>query len=216
MANKDKSGFKANYNGEAIKLGEVMIPFEFTEPDAENCTNPECIKIVRQGGKCFKVIYKAVPKEWAKTGKSALNLIQNEMLGHYTVPNSVSMDALKEEYDLELDKVLSAEDVMMEELDREELFNTFTELIHTLIEKSPKIGYAVLLLHTGIKGESFYEKMNLTHSPANLVRQQAEKILQGGLANFDINDIKSYKSKYDDLYREKAYEVLDKIIKMYY
>lgn len=72
MAKIDKKGFKVNYNGEEIKPGEVMIPFEYTEGDAENCINPECIKTVRQGGRCFKVIYKAVPEEWAKEGKSAM------------------------------------------------------------------------------------------------------------------------------------------------
>ena len=31
-----------------------------------------------------------------------------------------------------------------------ETVNTFVELVSRVIEKSPKIGYAVLLLHTGV------------------------------------------------------------------
>ena len=46
---KRVKGFKTNYNGEAIKPGEVMVPFEFTE-DAENITNPDCIKTVKLAG----------------------------------------------------------------------------------------------------------------------------------------------------------------------
>lgn len=89
---REKSEFKKNFNGEDIKPGEVMIPFEYTELDDENCTNRECIKTLTVGGRNFKVIYKAVPEEWAKRGTSALTLVQNEELGHYDVPNSVSMN----------------------------------------------------------------------------------------------------------------------------
>lgn len=34
-----KNEFKKNFNGEDIKPSEVMIPFEFTELDDENCIN---------------------------------------------------------------------------------------------------------------------------------------------------------------------------------
>ncbi len=104
MTKKVKKGFTANYNGEAIRPDEVMVPFEYTDGDAENCTNTNCIKTVKMGGRNFKVIYKAVPQEWEKDAKSAFNLIQNEMLGHYAVPNSVSMDAVRDEYEWELRK----------------------------------------------------------------------------------------------------------------
>lgn len=78
---KRVKGFTANYNGEAIKPNEVMVPFEYTDGDAANCTNTECIKTVKMGGRNFKVIYKAVPQEWEKVAKSAFNLVQNEALG---------------------------------------------------------------------------------------------------------------------------------------
>lgn len=212
---KREKKFTANYNGEEIRPGEVMIPFEYTDLDAETCTNPECIKTVRQGGKYFKVIYKAVPEEWAKAGKAAFNLVQNEELGHYDIPNSVSMDAVKDEYDLDLDEAPSAEAVLIAKEDRDETLNTFIELMHTLIEKSAKIGYAVLLMHTGVKGEEFYSKMKLSHNPANQVQKQAEGILRGGLVNLDVNTLRCYKNKFEDEYHREAYKLLDQIVKMY-
>ena len=215
MTNRDKKSFTANYNGEAIRPDEVMVPFEYTDGAAENCTNTECIKTVKMGGRNFKVIYKAVPKEWEKAAKSAFNLIQNEMLGHYAVPNSVSMDAVRDEYELELGRTPSVEDTYMADEDMRETLNTFVELMHILIEKSAKIGYAVLLMHTGVKGEEFYSKMKLSRNPANLVQQQAQSILRGGLANSNVSDLKGYKNQYEEEYRAEAYKLLDEIVKMY-
>lgn len=212
---KRVNGFTANYNGEAIRPDEVMVPFEYTNGDAENCTNAECIRTVKMGGRNFKVIYKAVPQAWEKEAKSAFNLVQNETLGHYDVPNSVSMDGLKDEYELELGSTPSAEETYMADEDMKETLNTFVELIHTLIEKSAKFGYAVLLMHTGVKGEEFYSKMKLSRNPANLVQQQAQSILRGGLANVNVSDLKGYKNQYEEEYRAEAYKLLDKIIKMY-
>lgn len=215
MIKRVKKGFTANYNGEVIKPGEVMVPFEFTEDDAENIANPDCIKTVKQAGRTFKVVYKAVPSEWEKVAKSAFNLVQNEALGHYNIPNSVSMDAMMDEYELDIGSTPSAEDISMATEDLNETLKTFVELMHTLIEKSAKIGYAVLLMHIGVKGGEFYGKMKLSRNPANLVQQQAESILHGGLAHLDVNDIKCYKNQYDTEYRAEAYKLLEKIVKMY-
>ena len=79
---------------------------------------------------------------------------------------------------------------------------------------SPKIGYAVLLLHTGVKGAEFYDKMRLSSFPGNRVRREAEEILKGGLANFDVESYKWYKSKFNDIYREEEYALLNVIIEM--
>lgn len=103
----------------------------------------------------------------------------------------------------------------MERAEIEEALNTFVELVESLMAKSPKIGYAVLLLHAGIKGEEFYSKMRLSMNPANRVRQEAERILSDGLANFNVESLTSYKNQYNDVYREEALQLLDKIVKMY-
>ncbi len=204
--------FTKNYNGETIKPGEVMIPFEFTQLDAENCTNAECIKTVKVGGRSFKVIYKAVPEEWAKEGKRALNLIQNEALGHYNIPNSVSMDALKDEYDLELDFTNSAQEVYKERDSLGENIHIFRQKVTLLIEKAPKLGYAVLLISSGSKGADFSEKLRLKHDAANKARQTADKILKGGLMNMDIDSVVCKKNNYTDIYRQEAYVLLNEII----
>ena len=151
----------------------------------------------------------------AKRAKSAFNLVQNEALGHYSISNSVSMDMLEDEYGMALASAPSAEDLLMEQEDTNETVATFVELVSSVIEKSPKIGYAVLLLHTGVKGEEFYGKMRLTHGPANRVRQEAESILKDGLANFDVNSITGYKNQFNDVYKEEAYALLNAIVEMF-
>ena len=181
--------FTRNYNGEPIKANEVMVPFEYTELDAETVTNPECISTIKVGGKAFRVIYKAVDQAWEKDARAAFNLYQNEELGHYAVPNSVSRDAMEDEYELEIVSAPSAEDIMMAVENTKDTINTFVELVSRVIEKSPKIGYAVLLLHTGVKGAEFYDKMRLSSFPG-------------------------YKSKFNDIYREEAYALLNVIIEM--
>lgn len=207
-----KKGFTANYNGEAIKPGEVMIPFEYAEGDAENVTNAECIKTVKQGGRAFKVVYKAVPEEWAKDGKGALNLVQNEALGHYAVPNSISMDGARDEYELEFGSAPSVEDILEEQDTLAENIRFFREKMLLLIEKAPKIGYAVLLTFSGSMGADFSTKLRLGHDGANKVRQVADKILIAGLMNIDLDEVGCKKSSYTDIYREEALALLNEIL----
>lgn len=213
MTNQERR-FKANYNGEPIKENEVMVPFEYSELDAEaNCVNKDCIRTITLGGKKFRVIYKAVPVEWAKKAVSALSLVENEELGHYFKKGSVSMDAVRDEYEFELGATRSVEAEIMEKVELDEAAHTFADLVRRLVEKSPKIGYAVLLLNTDIRGEEFHSKMLLTHQPANRIRQQAADILEEGLANFDLSSIKCYKSRNDEYYREQAHKLLDDIMR---
>lgn len=210
-----KKEFTANYNGEAIRPGEVMIPFEYTELDAEICSNPECVKTLTVGGKLFKVIYKAVPEQWAKVGASALTLVQNEELGHYSSSNAVSMDEMMDEYELALGETPSAEEEVIQEDEFCQALDTFISLMHTLIEKSGKLAYAVLLTHVGIKGEEFYCRMKLTRDPAHRVQRQAAVILRNGISNLDITTIKGYKNKHEEEYKAEAYKLLDQIVAMY-
>lgn len=209
---KEVKKFTVNYNGEEIKPDEVMVPFEYTELDAENCSNPDCIKTVRQGGRYFKVIYKAVPQEWAKDAASALNLVQNEELSHYAVPNSVSMDTVGDEYGLELGKSPSAAEVFEKQDSLDENIRIFHEKVMLLIDKAPKIGYAVLLMFNGSKGAEFSEKLRLKHDGANKVRRVAERILLDGLMNTDLSCISCKRNNYTDIYREEAIDLLDEIV----
>lgn len=207
--------FTANYNGEAIRPGEVMIPFEYTDLDAENCTNPECVKTLKVGNKSFKVIYKAVPEQWAKAGTSALTLVQNEALGHYSVPNSVSMDEMMDEYELSLDSAPSAEEVYEEADAISEGIQLFRDKVTELIEKSPKMGYAVLLVISGCKGEPFYKAMLVCDRQARRLYNQASDIKSCGLINFDTNSLSCSKSQHDEEYRAKAFELLDTFLSQF-
>lgn len=189
-----------------------MIPFEYTEDEAENCVNPECIKTIKKAGRYFRVIYKAVPEEWAKEGKSAFNLVQNETLGHNDVPNFVSMDAVGDEYGLELGKAPSAAEVFEKQDSLDESIRIFREKATLLIDKAPKIDYAVLLMFNGSKGAEFSEKLCLKHDGANKVRQMADRILVEGLMNTDLSGISCKRNNYTEIYREEALALLDEII----
>lgn len=209
---KEVKKFTVNYNGEAIKPGETMVPFPCSDLDVKYCVNKECVKTVKQGGKQFRVIYKAVPDEWAKVANSALNLVENEELGHYGIPNSVSLDELRDEYELEKAVAESAEDMMMKSERLREAKETFVYHASRLITANPKVGYAALLVYREIKGKEFYTKLRLNQPAASRVRHQAEDILSRGLLYFDADELHGYKSRLDETYREEALALLEEII----
>ena len=209
---KQVKKFTKNYNGQEIKTGEVMVPFEFTELDAENCINPECIKTVSVGPHKAKVIYKAVGEKWEKKAKSALNLVTNEKAGKYDFPNSFSMDGARDDYELECATTPSIEEIMIQREEFNENVRWYVDEMQELIGHCPKMGYAVLLVQSQVKGEAFYDKMLLSRGAANRIRQQAEEILFEGLKHLDITAIKCYKSPHDDVYREEAMKLLAAIV----
>lgn len=210
-----KNHIKRNYNGEKIKFEEILVPIMYSDFAESYCTNQECVKTISVGGRQFKVMYVAVPKEISKYARNSFNLAVNEQLGHYTVRNSVSVNKLEDVYELEMEASPSPEDEMMEKEEKHEITKLITDLIHQLIEQSPKHGFAALLLINNIKGKEFHEKMHLGHDAANTVRKQAEDFLRCGLVNIDINGIHSKKSKNTAYYREEAYRLLDALLKMY-
>ena len=209
-----KNHIERNYNGEEIKPGEVFVPIMYGEFAKAYCKNPDCIKTVSVGGRKFKVMYIAVPKEIAKAARNSFNLAVNEAMGHYAVKNSVSADELKDLYELVMET--SPEDELIEKEEKHETIDLITDLIRQLIEQSPKHGFAALLLINNIKGKEFHEKMHLGHDAANTVRKQAEDFLRCGLVNIDINGIHSKKSKNTAYYREEAYHLLDALLKKMY
>ena len=198
ITNKEsKRTITRNYNGESLKPGEVLVPTMYDEAFAKaNCTNPECIKTITLAGRKFKVLYIAVPETVSKAAHNSFNLAVNEQLGHYAVPNSVSLNQTARAA-------------------KQETGELFSDLIHHLIDRSPKHGLAALLLLNGSKGVKFQEKMHLGHDAANTVRKQSADLLKVGLANIDLDEIKSKKSKHTDYYREEAYRLLDALLKLY-
>lgn len=171
-----------------------MIAFEYTELDAENCTNVECIKILHKAGRSFKVIYKAVPEEWENVGKRGFNLVQNEILGHYDIPNSFSVDEDQDTYEKEAEVYLSTEDKIVEREEFDENVVLFRKKMQHFIEKAPKIAYGVLLVYSGSKGADFAAKLRLKHEGGNNVRKVAEEILYNGLMNLDVELVQCKKT----------------------
>lgn len=205
-----------NYDGKEIKANEVLVPTMYDEEFAKAyCTNPDCIRTITVAGRKFKVMYVAVSKECEKAAKSSFNLCVNEALGHYTVPNSVSMDNLQDDYDLNLATTPSPDEISAKKEHYQETLDKLVSLLKSLIEKSPKHGLAILLRMFEVKGKSFQEELHLGHDAANTVRKQVDEYLAQGLGNIDINSIKSRKSKNNDLYKVKAYRILDTLIDMY-
>lgn len=205
-----------NYNNEPLKPGEVLVPTMYDAAFAKaHCTNPDCIKSINVAGRNFKVLYMAVPESVAKAARSSFNLALNEQLGHYAVPNSVSIDQLTDDYDLDLASVPSPEDIMMECESKAETAAMFADLVHHLIDRSPKHGLAALLLLTDVKGAEFHEKMHLGHDAANTVRKQSENFLKAGLANINLDGLHVKQSKHNEYYRAEAYRLLDALLKLY-
>lgn len=205
-----------NYNNDPLKPGEVLVPTMYDGAFAKAyCTNPECIKSITVAGRNFKVLYMAVPESVAKAARSSFNLALNEHLGHYAVPNSVSIDQLADDYDLDLATVPSPEDMMIEQENKAETAALFANLVHHLIERSPKHGLAALLLLNDVKGAEFHEKMHLGHDAANTVRKQSADLLKAGLANIDMDELHIKQSKHNEYYRTEAYRLLDALLKLY-
>ena len=57
--------------------------------------------------------------------------------------------------------------------------------------------------------------MHLGHDAANTVRKQSADLLKAGLANINLDEIQSKKSKHTDYYRAEAYRLLDALLKLY-
>ena len=62
-----KNHIKRNYNGEKIKSEEILVPIMYSDFAESYCTNQECVKTISVGGRQFKVMYVAVPKESLNT-----------------------------------------------------------------------------------------------------------------------------------------------------
>lgn len=206
-----------NYNSEPLQDGEVLVAHEYDPLFAEtNVTNPECVRTIRKAGRNFKVLYKAISEEWAPVAKSQFNLVQNEQLGHYSIPNSVSIDAAEDDYELSLASTPSAEEQVVRNEDAEEAAARFKEQMQRIIKLSPKHGFAMLLVCQQVNGAEFAKRIRLKRNQANEVLQEAKGILYKVLKHIEVVDIKAYRSKNTDYYREEAEKLLELILSIYF
>ena len=78
-------------------------------------------------------------------------------MNNWVTRNSVSVNKLEDAYELEMEASPSPEDEIMEKEEKREITKLITDLIHQLIEQSPKHGFAALLLII-LRGRSFMKK----------------------------------------------------------
>ncbi len=200
-----------NYNGEPLKPGEKLVPI--IQDDlfiAENVTNPDSITYVEFNGKLIKAVLTAIPEESTREAFSQCNYSINETMNKYWGKDCISLDEAKDEYDLDLGSSPSAEDECLPP----DAYYLLQDLIKPLLRKSPKHALAFLLKATGVDDKEFANKMKLGHDAANTVRKEAERILEAGIANYNIDSLKANKSKNEAYYLDTAYDILDRLMEL--
>ena len=85
-----------------------------------------------------------------------------------------------------------------------------------IIKQSPKHGFAMLLVCQQINGAEFAERIRLKRNQANEVLREAKELLYKILKHVEIGDIKAYRSKNTDYYREEAEKLLELILSLYF
>lgn len=204
-----------DYNGQPIPEGYVLVPMEYNPLLFDGDKNAhENVRELLKAGRIFKVIYVAVPKEFAAISKSQFNFVQNEQLGHYDIPNSVSMDRVRDDFELEHATVKSTEEELIVGEEKAEKVAAFVAALEHLIEHSPQLGLAAVLDLLGKKGEEFAAEMGVTHNKANDYHNTASALINQGLTNVDIEAIRTRRSPRHKEYLKKAYRLLDELLAM--
>ena len=215
-----KHTITANYNGDALKPGQVLIPVEYNELFVNtNCTNKDSIKTIYTGGRSFKVMYMAVDSKWEKVAKAQFNSIQHEQLGHYSISNSISLDALEKEYELILSNSPAADTNILEKEYSTEIKKRVRAKIESLIQISPKHGYALILMGLGVKSNEFAQKLYLQPSAAYRIRQQVQNLAKDHIYDFNelcLTNCSFYSSSKNQYYIEEAYKALELLLDMYF
>lgn len=204
-----------DYNGQPIPEGYVLVPMEYNPLFFDGNENAQAnVRELLKAGRIFKVIYVAVPEEFAAISKSQFNFVQNEQLGHYDIPNSLSMDRLSDDFELEHATTKSAEEELIDSEEKAEKVAAFVAALEHLIEHSPQLGLAAILDLLGKKGEEFASEMGVTHNKANEYHNTVSSLINQGLTNVDIEAIRTRRSPRHEEYLAKAYKLLDELLSM--
>lgn len=211
------SKIKTDYTGKPIPEGYILVPFEVNpleiEGDEVAAAN---VRTITLAGKNYKVLYKAIPREWVKVAKSQFNLVQNEDLGHYAVPDSFSMDGTRDEFEWEFAETASLEEDIIKAEEKAEKVQILADALEKLIERSPQLGLAVVLDLLGKKGEEFASEMGVTHNKANDYHTKAHELVTSGLCNIDFESLRTRRSPRHDEYLDKAYKLLDYLLELFH
>lgn len=209
MAKKENT---RDYDGRILGDDEVLVKIPYNDVFAkENVTNPDCIGHLTKAGRSIKTMSVAVPKDSEKLAKAQLNFVQNEELGHYQKKDTDYVDWELDEKAQALYTTPSAEDIYFAEAPDDENIINFRRRMDGIIEKAPKVGYAMLIMmeNPSLKGERFYAKMQMGRSAASDVKQIAEEYLKTVLRRKDVKVEKMNASKRDGYYRSEAYRLLE-------
>ncbi len=201
-----------NYNGEPLKPGEVLVPMIKDDLFIRtNVTNPDSIITISESGTYSTAVLVAVPEEYAAVVRSVNNLIINEDLGHYAAKKgAVSIDEVRDEFELELNAVPSFEDSLFES----DAMEMTRKLFDPILKKSPKHAAAMLLHLAKVQGKEFEEAMQLGHDAANTIHKAVSIIDEVGIAGFDVANLKANRSSKDADYLKLAYKLLDDLINL--
>lgn len=198
-----------NYNGEPLTPGEKLVPIiQDALYIAENVTNRDSLTYVGFNGNLIRAVLTAIPEEATREAYSQRNYSINEAMNKYWEKGCISLDEVKDDYGLDLGSSPSAEDECLPP----DAYYMLQDLIKPLLKKSPKHALTFLLKVIGVDGKEFADKMKLGHDAANTVRKEVERILEAGIANYDVDSLKANKSKNEDYYVETAYAILDRLM----
>lgn len=130
----------------------------------------------------------------------------------------VSLNRLSDDFDYALVSSSSPEQECIDRDEKIESNESIEDFLRKLIAKSPKAGYAVLLIALHIEGAAFAEKMKLGHDAANKLRQKISALAAKNvhsLKDIDIDNLQVNSSKHDAYYLAEAQKALDLVMKMY-
>lgn len=216
MKNKKVKQLLKNYNGEAIPAGYVMVPTIPDDLDIKcNVTNAECIITLPIPGTDMstRAVLKAVPQSEETAYRQQYNSWQNDQLGHFSQANTVSSNAVQDEYGIERGTNITPESLVVGK-------DNALKAAQRLIDEAPSLAVGMYFKLNGINGEAFMKAMRVEKSRSAVIQQNLEDIFtkmifEGAEAvQFKTNRTKNDKY-YLEVLKEHSEELLDIILSFF-
>ena len=216
MKNKKVKQLLLNYNGEPIPAGYVMVPTIPDDLDIEsNVINKSCIITLPIPGTTMstRAVLKAVPKSEETAYRQQYNSWQNDQLGHFTQKNTVSSDAVKDEFGIERGTNVTPESLVVGK-------DNALAAAHRLMDEAPCLAVGVYFKLIGITGEKFMKAMRVEKSRSATIQQNLEDIFTKMIfEGADVVRFKTNHTKNDEYYlsvlNEHSKELLDIILSFF-